>query len=401
MKKNLSKTLLWSCVLAAGFTLSCGHAAHDHEHESEHLHGEAGHDHDHDKQTEAHAEDRHAHGDEIILEADKARAAGVVVEKIVPAPFAPALHVSGTLTTVPTETYTVAAASAGVVQLPQQTVAEGAAVASGRVLAWLTSRELLEGDPVARARAERDNAEAQLQRAEQLAAKQLVSLDELEQIRLRATNARIAYDGIAARTTPRGVQVVAPRKAFVKQWLVAQGDYVTTGQPLLTLTADNRMLLQAEVSTAQRLPEIAGAVFRVEGDTALYRVADLGGRLLSAGRTVRPGTFVRPVTFEFANTPQFVAGTFAEIWLQAVPQADALSVPLTALVEEQGTYSVYVRADAEGYFKRPVRIGASDGRRVQVLDGLHAGEDVVVRGTVQVKLAAMAGVIPEGHNHNH
>ena len=44
---------------------------------------------------------------------------------------------------------------------------------------------------------------------------------------------------------------------------------------------------------------------------------------------------------------------------------------------------------------------ASDGSRTAILHGLHGGEQVVVAGVYQVKLAALSGVVPEGHSHEH
>ena len=77
-----------------------------------------------------------------------------------------------------------------------------------------------------------------------------------------------------------------------------------------------------------------------------------------------------------------------------------ISVPTTALTEEQGIYFVYVKLDEEGYKKQEVRIGADDGLRTEILSGLKAGDEVVTRGAYQVKLASVSGAIP-GHTHNH
>lgn len=49
-----------------------------------------------------------------------------------------------------------------------------------------------------------------------------------------------------------------------------------------------------------------------------------------------------------------------------------ISVPTTALTEEQGIYFVYVKLDEEGYKKQEVRIGADDGLRTEILSGLRA-----------------------------
>ena len=65
-----------------------------------------------------------------------------------------------------------------------------------------------------------------------------------------------------------------------------------------------------------------------------------------------------------------------------------------------GYFYVYKQLDAEGYQKQEVKIGANDGKNVQILSGLHPGERVVTQGAYQVKMASASAAIP-GHTHNH
>ena len=60
---------------------------------------------------------------------------------------------------------------------------------------------------------------------------------------------------------------------------------------------------------------------------------------------------------------------------------------------------VYLRLDEEGYKKQEVILGQNNGERVQILSGLKKGDEVVVKGVYQVKLAATSSVMPEGHSH--
>ena len=59
-----------------------------------------------------------------------------------------------------------------------------------------------------------------------------------------------------------------------------------------------------------------------------------------------------------------------------------------------------MKVDDEGYVKRQVKIGESDGERVEILSGLSAGENVVTEGAVHVRLASATAAIP-AHTHNH
>ena len=79
---------------------------------------------------------------------------------------------------------------------------------------------------------------------------------------------------------------------------------------------------------------------------------------------------------------------------------DVLALPVTALTEEQGLYFVYLQLDEEGYKKQEVTLGAGNGKEVQILTGLKAGDRVVTKGAYQVKLASASNAIP-AHSHEH
>ena len=53
-----------------------------------------------------------------------------------------------------------------------------------------------------------------------------------------------------------------------------------------------------------------------------------------------------------------------------------------------------------GYKKQEVTLGADNGKEVQILSGLKAGDKVVTKGAYQVKLASASNAIP-AHSHEH
>ena len=79
---------------------------------------------------------------------------------------------------------------------------------------------------------------------------------------------------------------------------------------------------------------------------------------------------------------------------------NVISLPHTALTEEQGSFFVYLQIDEEGYKIQPVTLGADNGEKVQTLSGVKAGDKVVTQGAYQVKLAGATNAIP-AHSHEH
>ena len=169
--------------------------------------------------------------------------------------------------------------------------------------------------------------------------------------------------------------VVSPINGYLKNLQVKEGDYVTVGQPLATISQNGRLVLRAEVSEKyyNYLPSIQSANFRTPYDNVTYKLSDLCGRLLSYGKASDTNSFYVPVTFEFDNKGAIIPGSFVEIYLLTAPMQNVISVPVSALIEEQGVYSVFVRVHEEAYKKVPVTLGADNGSEVQILSGLNAG----------------------------
>jgi RND family efflux transporter MFP subunit len=182
---------------------------------------------------------------------------------------------------------------------------------------------------------------------------------------------------------------------------VAQGEYVSVGQPIATVTQNRRLQLRAEVSenNFRILKSINSANFKLAYDNTVYKLSDLNGKLLSYGKSSGDQTFYIPVTFEFDNIGEIIPGAFTEVYLLSSPQENVISVPVPSITEEQGLNFVYLQLDEEGYKKQEVMLGQNNGERVQILSGLKNGDKVVTKGVYQVKLAATSSVMPEGHAH--
>ena len=161
------------------------------------------------------------------------------------------------------------------------------------------------------------------------------------------------------------------------------------------------MLFRSDVSERyySQLGSIVSAHFKTSGGDAVYALEDLGGRVLSCGKAV-DGTAYIPVIFEFDNADGIVPGTFAEVYLIAGERGGVMTLPWSALTEEQGTYFVYIQEDTDVYHKREVRLGADDGQRVEILAGVNDGDRVVMQGAYRVKLASASAAIP-AHTHSH
>ena len=419
--------LLGSCNNHSGHN----HDGHDHEHEghnhaTEAPHGHEGHNHDshnhdgHDHAKEGHnhaAEDHkvhnhdhaaeakgHDHGnnpDEIILAPEKAKAAGVESMMIEPKNFRQVIKTSGQIQTAQGAESVVVANVSGVVSF-QRAMVDGAHVGKGATILSISADKLQDGDPAERARIAYETAKTEYDRATRLVRSQIISQKEFNTIKETYENARLSYEALSKNKTANGVAVTAPIAGYIKNLLVKEGDYVTVGQPLLTVTQNNKLYLRADVSERyyRYLSGITTANFETPYDNQVYELEQLNGKVLSYGKASGEGSYYVPVTFSFDNKVDVVPGSFVEIYLMSKEQPNTLAIPVEALTEEQGLYFIYLQKCAESYKKQEVKLGASNGVEVEIVGGLHAGDRVVVKGAYHVKLASASNALP-AHSHEH
>jgi len=379
-----------------------GTEAHDHDHE--------GHDHENEghsatKECEGHNHGSEAseseHSDEIILPKAKAEAAGVKVSTIEPGTFEQVIKTSGQVLAAQGDESVAVATVAGVVSFHGK-VTEGMSVGKGSTLLTISSSNIADGDPVQRARIAYEISKKEYERMKALVKNKIVSDKDFAQAEQNYENARISYEALAKGNTKGGQAISSPIGGYVKNILVKEGDYVSIGQPLVSVTQNRRLFLRAEVSEKYYpyLRTIGSANFKTPYDNKVYALKELSGRLLSFGKSAGDNSFYVPVTFEFDNKGDIIPGSFVEVYLLSTPMENVISLPRTALTEEQGLFFVYLQLDEEGYKKQEVTLGADNGQSVQILTGVKAGDPVVVSGAYQVKLASASNAIP-AHSHEH
>ena len=76
-------------------------------------------------------------------------------------------------------------------------------------------------------------------------------------------------------------------------------------------------------------------------------------------------------------------------------------LPNTAIVEEMGIYCVFVQTCTDSFEKRIITKGVTDGHNTQIISGVKAGERVVSKGAVNVKLAQGSAALDPHAGHVH
>jgi RND family efflux transporter MFP subunit len=171
--------------------------------------------------------------------------------------------------------------------------------------------------------------------------------------------------------------VVSPIDGVVERQGLRAGEYANPGVPVATIVRYDKIKVEAGVPESLiRYAKVGDKVkvwipaLEVEREGSLQRVA--------VQANAKNRTF--PVEVEIPNEDRKIrAGMRAELRMLTGSWEAAVLVPRDALVERLEGRVVFVLA-GDKVSARPVRLGEERGALVQVLEGLQAGDEVVVVG---------------------
>tara|TARA_B110000285_G_scaffold232638_1_gene304152 strand:- start:3349 stop:4842 length:1494 start_codon:yes stop_codon:yes gene_type:complete len=245
-----------------------------------------------------------------------------------------------------------------------------------------------------------ERAKLNYERKNELYKLKAIAKSEFEITQNEFEQAQSEYNNLATNFSKSGKSIKTNSGGYIKKLFRQEGEYVEAGQPLAVITQNKRLTIRANVpqSDYKYLNQSMTANFSLNGQN--YSIKDFNGNLLSFGKSVSHENPKIPVYFELDNTGELLAGSFIDIWLKTTPTSKALLIPISTLLEDNGTYSVIIQTGGESFEKRAVVLGASDGVNVHVISGVKLNERVVSKGAYQVKMSSMSGQVP-AHGHAH
>ncbi len=212
------------------------------------------------------------------------------------------------------------------------------------------------------ARSELDKAKADVAAS---AAKVKVARAEAKRLDAMLGFARVKapYDGVVTRRHVDPGHLTVPGGVAEPLFVVARTDVVTV---VVAVPEAEAALIDVNDAAKIRIQSLGGR--EVEGKvTRTSWALDLGNRSLRVEIDLpNPDGILRP-------------GLYAYATIVVAERSDALTLPATAIVRDGAKTSCAVVK--EGKARRvPVRLGLSDGTRIEILEGVAAGDDVVLAG---------------------
>lgn len=233
---------------------------------------------------------------------------------------------------------------------------------------------------VAQARANLQQAEADLKRSRLVADSGAVSMQKLDEYRITEAVDRAALASAEAELQNKRIalsqtRVVAADDGIISSRSALLGNVVSAGTELFRIIRQGRVEWQAEVDAQQLARVRAGQAAHVTlpGGKTIDGVV----RLVSPTLSTNTG---RSITYVTLNGHDARPGMFASGVIE-LGMTRALTLPESALVARDGRTDVYVlNGDGATVARRTVIAGRHREGRCEILSGLDAGARVVVGG---------------------
>lgn len=255
-------------------------------------------------------------------------------------------------------------------------------VEAGAVLVDLSGRvELAE---LEEARAQFRDAQQQLERNQQLAARQLIPASQIDAQRATRDSARARMDAIRARLADR--VITAPFDGVLGLRQVSPGTLLRPGDPITTL--DDVSLIKLDFTVPEAFLAVLKEGLQVQARSAAWPGHEFVGAVRSVDSRVDPVTRAVTVRAEIPNVERKLRpGMLMTVLVQQEPR-QALVLPELALIQI-GRQAFVFRVRDDGTVEQvPVRVGARRRGDVEISEGLAEGERVVVEGTVKLRPGA-------------
>ncbi|MGH9914655.1 MAG: efflux RND transporter periplasmic adaptor subunit [Pyrinomonadaceae bacterium] len=252
---------------------------------------------------------------------------------------------------------------------------------------------------VRRERARADEAKASLDRASRLIEQGVVSRSEYDSFesayKVALNTYRDAIEEIrnrvaqlSERTSAREIAqqqlldttIYAPFDGKVEQKIAGIGEYLAASAPIVRIVKVNPLRLRVEVSERSSQNVAAGQKIRVSVDGVSGQYT---GTIVRLSPIITDNNRVLVVEAEVPNDGQLRPGAFARIEIIINGQGKAITVPQTALATYAGIEKLILVQNGRAV-EKPVTTGRKIGERVEIVDGITAGETVILSpGNIQ------------------
>ena len=320
--------------------------------------------------------------------------------------FGQTIKASAKVELAPLDEIIITAKNNGIVYVTSDILLEGMTVKMGQNLMQISGNEFADNNfkvKFTEAQSNFENAKATHIRNTELVKDKIISEKEFQQSAYDFENAKTIYENLRDRFNPNGQTISSPFTGTIRNIWVKNGQGVDAGSPLISVTKNNKLILQAGVQSkyASEIKNIESVNIRQVEQNKVFSQSELNGKLISIGNSASESSYLLPINFQIDKNEWIIPGTFVELFIKTKSQNKYISVPNSALIEEQGYFAVLVQLTPELFEKREVEVGTTDGFNTMIKTGLTEGERIITKGAILVKLAAVSNSLDPHAGHVH
>lgn len=186
----------------------------------------------------------------------------------------------------------------------------------------------------------------------------------------------------------------APIDGVVIERMATVGELADKSKTIYTISDPTRLWAIAEVK------ERDIAAVKLGQDSAFTTLAfpdeKFHGKVILIGNEVEAGSRTVEVRIAVDNADgRLKPGMFADVEIVTTILDNVLIIPDSALETDGANQIVFVALDGNKFEKRTVKLGLEQSGRVQILDGVKAGEQIVTTGGFILKSEMLKGQLGE------
>lgn len=236
--------------------------------------------------------------------------------------------------------------------------------------------------------------------------KDVVPEKEIWRAEFARTSAKEKHDGLKIQGTvyetsvdqsryqsknPKRVVMRAPLDGVITETHVTLGEYIRPEKELYHIIDLSEILIEAEVF--ENAVSLVSHATRAKIIVEAYPNDVYTGELITIGTAIDPQTRTLRVLFSVPNPDhKLVAEMFADVFIETGESFEGLTIPKSALVNQDGQTVIYVKTSGERFIARPVIVSDLYMDRVMLSmssgPSIREGERIVVQGMYQIRMSA-------------
>lgn len=188
------------------------------------------------------------------------------------------------------------------------------------------------------------------------------------------------------------MQIRAPFSGKVENVGVELGSFVTYGTVLAQLIDNSSLKINVYLSEQEAFKLTTGQ--KVSITSVVLAEPKVGHVSMISDKADESGKFLAEITFSNNDNKKLKAGMLADVSFSANATKTGLSIPASALLASAKDAKVFV-ANANKVEQRSIKTGIVTSDKVEVLEGLHADEQVVTSGQLNLENGSAISVNPK------